>query len=68
MSYRVEDVKMSASSEEIVAIKLAISIIAWSRGETDGNNIVKTLRQIPMKEVQDLADDIDKLNPMKASS
>lgn len=66
MSYRIEDLKMSGSSREIVAIKVALSVIAWSRGEADGNNIVQTLRQIPMKEIQELADDIDKLNPNNA--
>ncbi|MDL9989507.1 hypothetical protein [Providencia rettgeri] len=66
MSYRIEDLKFSGASREIAAIKLALSVIAWSRDEANGNDIVRMLRQIPMKEVQDLANDIDKLNPKNA--
>ncbi|HDS6844984.1 TPA: hypothetical protein QH023_003742 [Morganella morganii subsp. morganii] len=66
MKYSVDNVKMNASTEEITAIKLAIAVMAWTRGEIDGNNIVATLRSINLPEVKKLADEIDQLNPAKA--
>ncbi len=65
MGYSVNNVKMNGSSDEITAIKLAIAVMAWTRGEEDGNNIVSTLRSINVPEVQKFADEIDQLNPAK---
>ncbi|HGW3687189.1 TPA: hypothetical protein ACNHZZ_001489 [Proteus mirabilis] len=66
MKYTVPNVSISASSEEIAAIKIALAVLAWTNGADNGNHLVKTLREIPMKEIQDLANDIDKLNPKNA--
>ncbi|MEM8100180.1 hypothetical protein [Morganella morganii] len=66
MKYSVDNVKINGSTEEIAAIKIAIAVMAWTSGESNGNNLVSTLRAINLPEVNKLADEIDQLSPKNA--
>lgn len=67
MLYKLENVNIQASTTEIAALKTALALIVWGRGETEARALIKSLKEIQVKEFQELADELAKFGPENAS-
>jgi len=64
MSHTIKDLNITASSEEMAAIKLALASIIYAAHTPDqAKDILSTIRSAGFNEAMILADDIEKFSP-----